>query len=455
MKSSDSNYLDIGRRLKFTLGLLIALILGGNGLVILQFERARLQTDRLTGVSQQLIAILRLQQGVLSFHQRLNELIQSRDARRLVTEAGPLRTAILEQTRKTRSTLAYLPSEFRVDPAFLTVLDVFGTTLPSQLEDITALANAGDWEAVRLRLENESRQMESATSALVKSIDRDLDEALPLAVANMKDVQRRIFLIVPVTAISTVFIAAFFGWAIARRILELRLEERVSERTRIARDLHDTLLQSFQGVLMNFSGVAYLIRDHPAEAEEALEKVMGQARQAIIEGRDAVQELRSSTVTANDLARAISTLGDDLAAGQADQDRAEFRVRVKGETRDLFPLVRDDVYRIAAEAMRNAFRHSRAKRIEVEILYERRQLRLRVLDNGPGIDQKVLGGGGRSGHFGLAGMRERAGLVGGRLAVRCEPGSGTEIELILPASVAYAKPHLAGGPMFLGGGADQ
>jgi signal transduction histidine kinase len=453
MKSSDGNYLDIGRRLKLTLGLLIALILGGNGLVILQFERARLQTDRLTGVSQQLIAILRLQQGVLSFHQRLNELVQSRDARRLAAEAGPLRTAILEQTRKTRSTLAYLPSEFRVDPAFLTVLDVFATTLPSQLEDIMALANTGDWEAVHLRLENESRQMESATSALVKSIDQTLDEALPLAVANMKEVKRRIFLIVPATAISTVLIAAFFGWAVARRILELRLEERISERSRIARELHDTLLQSFQGVLMNFSGVAYLIRDHPAEAEEALEKVMGQARQAIIEGRDAVQGLRSSTVTCNDLSRAISTLGDELAACQTDPDRAEFRVRVKGATRDLFPLVRDDVHRIAAEALRNAFRHSGAKRIEVEILYERRQLRLRVLDNGSGIDQKILGG--RSGHFGLAGMHERAGLVGGRLAIRGEPGSGTEVELTLPASVAYVKPHVAGGPMFLGGGADK
>src|SRR5258707_10526152 len=114
MKSPDRNYFNIGRRLTLTLALLIALILGGNGLVISQFARARLQTGRLTGVSQQLIAVLRLQESLRSFHQRLNEIVQSKDAYRLVSEARPLRAALLEQTRQTRTTLAYLPSEFRV-----------------------------------------------------------------------------------------------------------------------------------------------------------------------------------------------------------------------------------------------------------------------------------------------------------------------------------------------------
>src|ERR1700691_4098135 len=109
MKAPDGNDFKLGRRLSFTLALLIALIVGGNGLVIVQFERARLRTDRLTGVSQQLIAILRLQQGLLSFHQRLNDLSQSNDVQRLVSEAQPLRAALLEQTQQTRSSLAYLP----------------------------------------------------------------------------------------------------------------------------------------------------------------------------------------------------------------------------------------------------------------------------------------------------------------------------------------------------------
>src|ERR1700741_4970655 len=120
MKSPpEGNSFNIGRRLTLTLTLLIALILGGNGLVILQFERARLQTDRLTGVSQQLIAVLRLQETLVSFHQGLNKLTESKDAQRLATEGKPLRAAFLQQAQQTRSTLAYLPSEFHVDPAFM------------------------------------------------------------------------------------------------------------------------------------------------------------------------------------------------------------------------------------------------------------------------------------------------------------------------------------------------
>ncbi|MGO9255116.1 MAG: sensor histidine kinase [Bryobacteraceae bacterium] len=447
MKSPDGNYFDIGRRLTLTLALLIALILGGNGLVILQFEGARLQTDRLTGVSQQLIAVLRLQEGLLSFHQRLDELAQSKDAHRLVTEAKPLRAALLEQTRQTRSTLAYLPTELRVDPAFLTALDAFETTLPSQLQEITALAAVGDWDGVRLRLDNDLGLMETTTSALVKNINRDLDEELPRAVANMRNVQRRILLIVPATAISTVFIAAFFGWAIARRMLELRLEERVNERTRIARELHDTLLQSFQAVLLKFHAVTYLLPDRP-EAQQVLEGVIEQARGAITEGRDALQGLRSSRVISNDLARAIGTLGEELAADQTGRNSSDFRVQVEGTPRNLAPLVWGEVYRVAGEALRNAFRHAHAGRIEVDIRYDQRQLRLRVRDDGKGIDPKVIEAGGRAGHHGLPGMHERAHMAGGKLAVWSELNSGTEVEMTIPASLAYAKLPVARWWMF-------
>ena len=439
MKPSDGNYFKIGRRLTLTLALLIALILVGNGLVVLQFENARVQTDRLTGVSQQLIAVLRLQESLRSFHQRLNELAQSKDAHRLVTEAEPLREDLKKQTQQTRSTLTYLPPEFRVDPAFLTALDTIEVTLPFQLDDIAAMARTGDWEAVRLRLDDELKRIESTTSALVKSIDRDLDEELPHAVANMRSVQRRILLIVPATALSTVLIAAFFGWAVARRILELRLEERVSERTRIARELHDTLLQSFQGVLLKFSAVTYQLPDRPEEARQTLEKVIDQARQAVIEGRDAVQGLRSSTVATNDLARAISTFGEELAAGHSGQNRPEFRVQVEGTSRDLAPLVWDEVHRIASEAVRNAFRHAEAERIEVDVHYDKRRLRLRVRDDGKGIDPRVLVEGGLPGHHGLPGLHERAGLVGGKLAIWSEVDSGTEIELSIPGSIAFVK----------------
>jgi signal transduction histidine kinase/streptogramin lyase len=218
----------------------------------------------------------------------------------------------------------------------------------------------------------------------------------------------------------------------------MRLEERVSERTRIARDLHDTLLQSFHGLLLRFQTVSQLLPARPEEAKQRLDGAIDQAAEAITEGRDAVQGLRSSTVETNDLAVAIRTIGEELAADETNQSSAVFQVEVEGTPRNLHPILRDGVYRLAGEALRNAFRHAQARRIEVEIRYDQKQFRLRVRDDGKGIDPKVLGGEGREGHYGLHGMRERAELVGGKVAVWSERDSGTEVELSIPASTAYA-----------------
>jgi len=252
------------------------------------------------------------------------------------------------------------------------------------------------------------------------------------------------------------FLAMFWGlYQLRLRYLkhqfDMRLEARVGERTRIARDLHDTMLQSFQGALMKFSAVTYLIPERP-DVQEKLEGVCEQARQAIAEGRDTVQGLRSSTIVANDLARAISTLGEGLAADHNGQGCPEFRVQVEGKSRDLPPLVRDEVYKIAGETLRNAFRHACARRIEVEIRYEPRQFRLQVRDNGKGIDREVLSAGGRAGHHGLPGISERAKLAGGKLSVRSQLDSGTEIELTIPAALAYAKAAAAQQSMTSGDG---
>lgn len=433
MTSPNGNYFNIGRGLALILALLVLLILGGNGLVIYQFKQAQLQTDRLTSVSQQLIAVLRLQESLRSFHQRLNELAQSKDAHHLVTEAEPLRADLQRQTQQTRSTLAYLPPEFRVDPAFLTALDTIEVTLPFQLDDIAALAGTGDWEVVRIRLDSELKRIEETTSAHVQSIDRQLDEELPRAVANMKNVQRRIFLIVPITAISTVLVAAFFGWAIARRILELRLEERVSERTRIARALHDTLLQSFHGLMLHLQVVDDLLPS--GDAKEKLKQTLERADQAIAEGRDAVYDLRSSATTTNELSQAVRALCDELAT----PDAAAFQLKVEGAPRNLHPIIRDEVYRITREALRNAFSHARAHLIEVELIYAERLFRLRIRDDGKGIEPAMLEEG-RSGHYGLPGMRERARQIGAEFRIRS--GVGTEIELRIPGSIAYRSlPH--------------
>jgi signal transduction histidine kinase len=222
------------------------------------------------------------------------------------------------------------------------------------------------------------------------------------------------------------------------REYQRRLDERVNERTRIARELHDTLLQSFHGLLLRFQTASYLLPDRPAEAKAQLDAAIVNAAKAITEGRDAVQGLRASTIERNDLALAIRTLGDELAAIPSPRQSPSFDVAVEGEPRDLHPSVRDEVYKIAAEALRNAFRHAHAGRVEVEIRYHDKQFRLRVRDDGVGIGPEVLRSHGAEGHYGLRGMPERAALIGGKLAVWSEVGAGTEVELRLPASIVYA-----------------
>ena len=241
-------------------------------------------------------------------------------------------------------------------------------------------------------------------------------------------------------------VAAFLTllWGVYHlRVLQLRrefnaaLEARVGERTRVARDLHDTLLQSFHGLMLRFGVVDRLLPGRVEEAQEELRRAMELATDAITEGRDAVQALRSSTIETNDLVRAIQTIGEELAANKTNPGSPSFGMRVEGASRDLRPLLRDEVYRIAAEALRNAFRHANASRIEAEVRYGDKQFRIRVVDDGKGIDPTVLSGG-REGHYGLPGMRERAEVVGGKLTVWSELETGTEVDLTVPAANAYA-----------------
>jgi len=211
---------------------------------------------------------------------------------------------------------------------------------------------------------------------------------------------------------------------------DVRREERVKERTRIARELHDKLLQSFQGLMLLFH--AEVDRLPPGQTKEVLEKALDTGEQAIVDTRNAIHDLRSLTIVTNDLVQAVRSLGDELAS----QDSARFRLFVEGPPRDLQPIVRDEIYGIAREALRNAFRHAKARWIEAEIRYSNQALRLRIRDDGRGMDPEIVEKG-LIGHYGLLGMCERATQIGGQLDIWSGTGAGTEIELNIPGSIAY------------------
>jgi len=249
--------------------------------------------------------------------------------------------------------------------------------------------------------------------------------------------QRASFRVLCVIALmALLFVAYQLRMRHVARQFNKTLAARVSERTRIARDLHDTLLQSFHGLLLRFQSVATVLPDNPKEARQRLDRALDQAARAITEGRDAVQGLRSSALETNDLANGISAIAAELTGDSSTIESPEIDVEVQGAPRNLNPIVRDEAYRIAGEALRNAFRHAQALRITIEIRYERRQFRLRVRDDGKGIDEATVRRG-HAGHFGLHGMRERAEIVGGRLEVWSKDDAGTEVELSIPGGVAY------------------
>jgi signal transduction histidine kinase/ligand-binding sensor domain-containing protein len=218
----------------------------------------------------------------------------------------------------------------------------------------------------------------------------------------------------------------------------MALEARVDERTRIARELHDTLLQSFQGITLHFQRARNLLPDRTGEAIETLDTALDGAEDAIVEGRDAILDLRSLTTDAKTLAEEIKVLGEELVAKDANtKESREFRIVIEGSACAMRPNLHVEVFRIAREALRNAFSHSQGHLIETEMAYTDSMFRLRIRDDGKGIDLDERARAERIGHWGLKGMRERAEHLGGELEVWSEPGAGTEIELRVPASIAY------------------
>jgi signal transduction histidine kinase len=216
--------------------------------------------------------------------------------------------------------------------------------------------------------------------------------------------------------------------------LRARMQERLAERERIARDLHDTFFQGIQGLLLRFhTATARLPKEEPTR--QVFEETLKQSDQVMLEGRELVLDLRATASEAKELPAAFADFGN----GMRNVVSCEFRVVVNGPIRALHPVVFEELFKIGKEAMGNAFRHSGAHSIEVEVNYERSVLRIRIRDDGRGIDSIILKQGHRHGHFGMPGMRERARKVGAHLAVWSGNGAGTEVELRIATRIAYAS----------------
>ena len=219
--------------------------------------------------------------------------------------------------------------------------------------------------------------------------------------------------------------------------LNVRFEERLAERTRIAQELHDTLLQGFLSASMQLH-VADERLGPDSPAKPLVTRVLDLMRNVIDDGRNTLRGLRSPSTSPGDLERTFSRIPEELGI----QSPGNFRVIVEGQARALHPAIRDDVYRIGREALVNSFRHARASSIEVELEYGVKELRVLVRDDGGGIDPQVLRQG-REGHWGLPGMRERAQRIGAQFKVWSRPAGGTEVELVVPAAIAFESESAA------------
>lgn len=214
--------------------------------------------------------------------------------------------------------------------------------------------------------------------------------------------------------------------------MRVRMRERLSERERIARELHDTLLQGVQALILRFQLVADDIAPEDP-SRRALEEALDRADTVLAEGRDRVRDLRMIGGS-DDIEHMIL----EIARKQVFSPSTQIAVVTEGEPRPLDPLVWDEVARIANEALFNIWRHAQAKQIGIRIAFQPDCFSVRFRDDGVGIPEQVLREGRREGHFGLPGMQERARKIQSRLVVQRAPGGGSEVNLIVPATIAYS-----------------
>jgi signal transduction histidine kinase/HAMP domain-containing protein len=219
-KTLRAGRLNIGPRLILGFVFIILSMLAADVVILWQFHLVRTQAERLNGIDQKIVAVLRVHTSLLAFHDRLEELADSQDVSRLVTEGERLRTAVLDDSRGAMSAFSLAPFDFQRDPTILPILHAVQSALPAQLEAITTLAKAGDWRAVRQRLANQVTAMQSVTLALVERVNHEVGEEQAQTARKIKRVQRLVFLVVPLTALVTLLIAAILGLAITRSITQ-------------------------------------------------------------------------------------------------------------------------------------------------------------------------------------------------------------------------------------------
>ena len=214
------NRLNIRRRLTLCFIFIIVLMLIGNGVLLWQLHLISAQVERLNGVNEELIEVLRVHTGLLSAYERLGAAAQSEDSGRLLKESETLRAGLVEDAQRTQAAFSHLPPEVNVDQTVLPTLESIERALPSHLDAIRALAASGEWEAVRIRIEVQVQPLESLSSELVKDVARQVEEQRAQATLNISRAKRRIFLAVPITGFVTLLIAAGLGVAITRSITE-------------------------------------------------------------------------------------------------------------------------------------------------------------------------------------------------------------------------------------------
>jgi len=477
--------LKIGIRLTTCFLTIVLLMIAGDAVSIWQLRQLEAHTQMLKTADKASSAIVRLHLDVNSFSGRVAVLTRGHDARQFANEAALLRETFLRHVRDAEQILNS-SSEISLDAFTASTLKTLKATLPTQIDSEIELANAGDWPAIQLRLTGQIQDLIDLSSSLVEGVEERAFQQRATVNERTEQVRHRLFIVVPAAWMLTSFVAAALGWYVTRTItvplseltlgaealarrdfrhqvnvagndelavlgkafdhaarqldnqFETTLEVRVAERTRIARDLHDTLLQSFHGLLYRFQAARFMFPERMEEGIQSLDAALVRTEQALEESRNSIQGLRLGLSAESELDQMLIVASQELTSSHSNEDGSpQFKVIVEGERQGLFPIIKEEIGQIGRELIRNAVRHARAHEIEAELRYDSDVFRLVVRDDGKGIAPKILRDGGCAGHWGMPGVHERARGIGARLEFLSQAGAGTEVRLTIPAALAY------------------